>query len=342
MQINTPTDELSPILINMTNKLPPDPVAISPSTLLATITVGAPSHLVRVRGEVVRFTPFTNKGEKEITCIYGELADASGKVTFKLKPSPDLKGEGQHIEIIGAVKTSFSKYTTGFDLRIDGEMVAAYQVDKRPVTLLNDQRPEQPRISLHGFLQNNPIDSLFLITTEIGLKDFLSGAQPVHIERDIRYAIIKISSKTEVFNCLESIETKSDIAGLGIIRGGAATADLRLWDDAEVVQRVLATGLPYYSAVGHSDKLLLIDKYSMESFPVPFAFGQAVGETLGRIRHAVNQDEKNMSLQNLVHTHDVNAQKLKKVILRLSIMLTATTALLFLVIYYLYKHPVLK
>lgn len=47
----------------MTSKHSPDPVAISPSTLLATVTVGAPSHLVRVRGEVVRFTPFTSKGE---------------------------------------------------------------------------------------------------------------------------------------------------------------------------------------------------------------------------------------------------------------------------------------
>lgn len=326
----------------MTNKHPPDPVAISPSTLLATVTVGAPSHLVRVRGEVVRFTPFTNKGEKEITCIYGELADASGKVTFKLKPSPDLQGEGQHIEIIGAVKTSFSKYTTGFDLRVDGEMVAAYQVDKRPVTLLNDQRPEQPRISLHHFLQENPLNHLFLMTTETGLKDFLSGAQPERIEQNIRYKIIKVSTKADVFNCLESIERMTDIAGLGIMRGGGATTDLRLWDDAEVVQRFLATGLPYYSAVGHSDKLLLIDKYSMESFPVPFAFGQAVGEILRHSRSAENLSEKNASLQNLLVTHEVNSQKLKKWVWRLSSVWIVTTALLVLIIYYLYKHPVLK
>ena len=322
-------------------------VAVSPSTLIKAIAVSAPSHMVTVRGEVTRLTPFT-KGS-EIICIYGDLADADGQVSFKLKPSPNLKGEGQHIEIIGSVKTSISKNVSGFNVHIDGEMVLEYQVDKRPVTLLNGNSPEQPRTSLHSFLQNHPLNSLYLITTETGLKDFLSGAQDAHVGKNIRYEIVKVNSKADILNCLDTLKRKSGIAGLGIIRGGGATADLRLWDDAEIVQQFLATGLPYYSAVGHSDKLLLIDKYSMESFPVPLAFGHAVGEILRDIRGADDLSDKNASLQKLVDLHEVNfqkleinSQKLKKWIWRLSGAMLVSTALFFLIIYYLHKHPMLK
>jgi len=318
----------------------PDLIAISPSTLIRAITVSAPSHIVRVRGEVTRFTPYYAKGSNEIACIYGDLADAEGKVSFKLKPSPDLKGAGQHIEITGSVRTAFIKDISGYNVRVDGELVQEYQVDKRPIVLLNGNNPERPRISLHSYLLNNQINQLFLITTETGLKDFLSGAQPAHIEQDIRHAIVKVSSKVEIFSCLESLKERTDITGLGIIRGGMS--DLRLWDDAEVVQRFIDTGLPYYSAIGHSDKLLLIDKYSMESFPVPFAFGQAVGENLRRIQSSEALSDENASLQRRVDTHEVYSQKLKKWVWRLSGVLIASTALLFLIIYYLYKHPVLK
>lgn len=316
------------------NNSMPDCAAVSPSTLITAITINAPSHLMTVRGEIKRFSPYYDKGTKELIWIYGDLADGEVQVSFKLKPSPDLKGEGQHIEIIGSVNVSISKNVPGFTVRIDGEMVREYYVDKRPVTFLNDDSPEQPRISLDRFLQNNPINTLFLMTTETGLKDFLSGAQDANanIKGKVRYEIVKINSKANILKCLDTIKRQSDIAGLGIIRGGGAATDLRLWDDAEIVQRFLATGLPYYSAVGHSDKLLLIDKYSMESFPVPLAFGHAVGDTLHRIQEKKNLSEKNISLQQSVDAHKVNSQKLTQWIWRLSSVLFVSTALLFLII----------
>lgn len=322
----------------LTAKDSPLPIAIGPTTLIRSITVNGPGHLVTVRGEVTRLTPFYAKDSNEVICVYGDLADEESQVSFKLKPNPDLQGEGQHIEIIGTVKTSIAKYAAGFNLRIDGEMVRTYHVDKRPVALLNTGEAERPRVSLYRFLQKNPIESLFLITTETGLKDFLSGAQDAHIEQSVRYEIIKITSKTEILNCLDTVARESGVSALGIVRGGGATADLRLWDDARIIQRLLATGLPYYCAVGHSDKLLLIDKYSMESFPVPFAFGQAVGHILGQIRHMDGLSAANASLQKLVESHETTLRQLKKWIRRLSGALLVLAVLFCVILFSLYNR----
>ena len=67
------------------------------------------------------------------------------------------------------------------------------------------------------------------------------------------------------------------------MRGGGDNVMLRFWDDGLFVRALLDRGLHLFTAVGHSDRLLLADKYADESFPTPTAFGEVLGQSLAQI-----------------------------------------------------------
>jgi exodeoxyribonuclease VII large subunit len=55
---------------------------------------------------------------------------------------------------------------------------------------------------------------------------------------------------------------------------------MELWNDPEVVAALLDCDSPFYTAIGHSDQLLLADKFADAAFTTPSAFGHEVRNCL--------------------------------------------------------------
>ena len=68
------------------------------------------------------------------------------------------------------------------------------------------------------------------------------------------------------------------IAGIAFVRGGSDPLTLQIWNDQALLRAFLAQPLPFYTALGHSQELLLADKYSDESFTTPSDLGAQAGQ----------------------------------------------------------------
>lgn len=83
-------------------------------------------------------------------------------------------------------------------------------------------------------------------------------------------------------------------------RGGSNDASEDVWDDPAFVARLLNLGVPFYTAVGHSDGLHLADLYAEGAFATPTHAGQELlrvqeaGEREARSR----QEEQRLRARN--------------------------------------------
>lgn len=90
----------------------------------------------------------------------------------------------------------------------------------------------------------------------------------------------------------EYVPDVAEIKALAFVRGGSDGASLRMWNDPDLVGRILSKDLPFYTAVGHSDSILLADKYSDESFATPTAFGDSFANALADLADEQEKDAR--------------------------------------------------
>ena len=64
---------------------------------------------------------------------------------------------------------------------------------------------------------------------------------------------------------------------VAFVRGGSDSLSLQFWNDQALLRTFLDQPLPFYTALGHSQELLLADKYSDESFATPTDLGSQAG-----------------------------------------------------------------
>ena len=247
------------------------PFVDTPDTLLQAITVESPQHRLRVRGTVVDLTPFPRKDPR---WIYGRLRGTEATIGFRCAVDDAPAQEGSAVILEGRVQVKPSKFKAGLDVMLYGETVGSWQGRPRqPIPSIHLRR-ERPRVPLHTLLEKHHPTEILLIATARGFQDFTSTNLPVG-PHQWRWLEANFGDRTRLLHALRAA-SESVPAGVAILRGGSADSSMELWNDPEVVEALLDWDLPFYTAIGHSDQLLLADKFADAAFTTPSALGHEV------------------------------------------------------------------
>jgi exodeoxyribonuclease VII large subunit len=253
--------------------------AFFPDDILQSISLSFPKEVVFVRGRVDGIRPWPSKESPQ--WIYGDLAGQNAALSFRCPPDTAPEREGEYVVMSGLLTVKPSQHTRGLDVQLRGDVVGNWTpAPPKPFVYL--ERPEG-RQSLHTFLRNQGLGSLLVLASATGEKDYLTAAakhrdSPVWIRASGNFG-----DPQKLLASLDEALARMPVKAVAFVRGGGDPSGLRFWDDGAFIERLLAKNIPFYTAIGHSDRLLLADKYADESFATPTAFGDALGQTVSRL-----------------------------------------------------------
>lgn len=264
------------------SKTSQDPVALFPDVILETVTLAHPKEILLVKGRVERLSkPWPSDVPK---WIFGNLVGQEASIGFRcpIDTSPTLVGE--YVVLSGLLKSRKSKVHDGLELILEGELYGSWtpaETHTQPLIALNR---EYGRLSLSAFVRQHGLSSLLVLSTSTAESDLLTATSKYGVTTGWISASGNYSDKKKLLSDLNHALDIHDVKGVVFVRGGSDPATLRFWDDPSFVQELLALNIPFYTAIGHSDRLLLADKYSDEAFPTPTAFGEALGASVSTIQ----------------------------------------------------------
>ncbi len=133
---------------------------------------------------------------------------------------------------------------------------------------------------LRHLIAQHGLESLCLIGSETGLGDARAALLRHVADAPWREMPCKIADPEAIRAQLEQACRSEAILGIAFVRGGSDPLTLQIWNDQALLRTLLDAPLPFYTALGHSQELLLADKYSDESFATPTDLGAQAGQIL--------------------------------------------------------------
>ena len=241
--------------------------------------------LVYIQGVVGKVKPYNH-------LVYFDLKGGSNTVSVKC-PLDLRPQEGDNIIVEGLPMLRPSRFNTGLDVIIEGKPVGNIEPPKinvdKPIVSLH----KNSFIRLHDYISQYGIDDICIAGTETAIRDVLS--QINHETReDIKTKIIRVSEKETMLSDLYKAVT--DCNAFAIVRGGD-DASLELWNDPEVIGKLLALECPFYVALGHTHFVALTTQYADESFHTPSDFGSAINEVVQWLIYENNLNNEVESLK---------------------------------------------
>lgn len=249
-----------------------------PDAVLESITLSFPKEQIVVKGTVQRLTPYPAENPK---WVYGDLFGMERTLNFRCPIGHAPTSEGEHVVLCGFLVISKSKRYQGLDVLLYGEKTGIWTPQPQLSTYSKLERTSG-RMYLNRFLHRHGSSSLLIMSSQTGESDYMTAVRKYAVSQHWRKAQINFSDNYTILAGLEAAlnEHQEEVKGLVFVRGGGDSSGLRPWDDKELVLAILSKGLPYYTAIGHSDKIMLADQWSDESFTTPTAFGDALGQIL--------------------------------------------------------------
>jgi len=301
--------------------------SLSPTTLLNMLRIETPKFAIKIRGEVLAIRPWPNK-ENPIY-LYGDIGDAHSCIEFKIRPTNKLQLCGQHIEILGALHTSQNYKHDGIKISIEGEMINEYKVEILPPNLLVHDI-DRTQLSLKQFLNQYNFKELCVLSTRHGFSDLISKTNQVVHYGDVVFSVCNFDTVENIIRGIKEAATNQNIKGIAIIHDGINCWDNRKWDNSEVVLTLLDTGLHIYTALCETEKLLLADKHSDQTFLTPNIFAQQLANIVVENRQANSVLTKAQDIEVKFNNILASKFKLRRIITLLLVSnITLLTVLLF-------------
>lgn len=245
---------------------------LSPNTLLSGIQVTRPNGPVTVEGRVQGVRPWTAGGFAYLT-LTGDSASIAARVPLAKAPAV-----GETIRITGVVTVAPQKLREGLQITVIGDIDGRVRPNRIAERI---ELRKARRVALETLLRQSSSAALIVIGTERAYGD-LSGSlteAPVFVR----------AATTDAAELLQAAQASIRTGTRGVIftRGGSSDATEDLWDDPRFVAQLLALDVPFYTAIGHSDRLHLADMYADQAFATP----TQAGEEIRRIEERVASDE---------------------------------------------------
>ena len=274
------------------NPIEVDPVAITPDDLLAQLRIELPRERISIKGTVAQLIPYSRNGEPALW-VYGLLRGVEGTIRFRCPATNTPTQEGEAIVLTGTIKVEASRFHNGLDVTLHGEPSGYWSPGVNQSENIVRLIKKNTRMSLSTFLKNHSLESLCILASKRGSSDLLAAVQKYDSTHRPALHLCRFNTKQALLSDIKTALSKSSYQGIAFVRGGSDDATLHQWNDAALLSEILELGLPFYTAIGHSDVLLLADKYSDESFTTPTALGDSLGQVITLI-HKEKQQQQNL------------------------------------------------
>ena len=251
----------------------PGHVPLIVEALLNQIRIERPTGQVLVKGRVERLSAWPKGNPRH---LFGELVGSDRSIEFRCPVGQGPKAVGDHVVLSGTLTIRPSPIHQGFAVQLVGEVVGSWAPEKRAAAPVILER-RRGRLPLKHLIAQHGLESLCLIGSETGLGDARAALLRHCAEAAWREVVCKIADAEAVRACFAQACRDHAIAGIAFVRGGSDPLTLQIWNDQALLRAFLAQPLPFYTALGHSQELLLADKYSDESFATPSDLGAQAG-----------------------------------------------------------------
>jgi exodeoxyribonuclease VII large subunit len=158
-----------------------------------------------------------------------------------------------------------------------------------PAVILERRRG---RLPLRQLIAQHGLGSLCLIGSETGLGDARTALLRHSAEASWREAVCKVADAEAIRERFTQVCRDHAVAGIAFVRGGSDPLTLQIWNDGALLRTFLAQPLPFYTALGHSQELLLADKYADESFATPTDLGAQAGRITAELAAEGERNER--------------------------------------------------
>jgi len=179
----------------------------------------------------------------------------------------------------------------GFAVQLVGEVVGSWAPEKRATAPVILER-RRGRLPLKHLIAQHGLESLCLIGSETGLGDARAALLRHRADAPWREVVCKIADAEAVRACFAQACRDHAIAGIAFVRGGSDPLTLQIWNDQALLRAFLEQPLPLYTALGHSQELLMADKYSDESFSTPTDLGAQAGRISAELAAETARDQR--------------------------------------------------
>lgn len=271
--------------------------ALSPADLISATQIIPPSGIIKVRGRVTRLTHHKPSGY-----VYGDLASLNDecRISFRCPKDAAPSSQNQLAVIEGGVKLKPAYQAPGFNLEITGSCTGSFQLPEVETVVIPERTAKLP---LQDLLVNKP--HYALVGSQKGIRDAVqAGATPKWESEQSQ------SNPSAILEKARALKQEGADA-IFFVRGGADPT-LELWNSPEFVKELVELGIPFYTALGHSDFVSLADQCADYSYRTPDHLGQAISQSNKLITEAENhlktintlrQSETDMSseIENITH-----------------------------------------
>lgn len=272
--------------------------ALTPDALTALLKIQAPAGPVTLKGIATQVQAFPKDGPPK--AYYGRLALGGASVRFHVDPeSPPAVGEHCLIHGVLTIKATDpvggdkKEWRATHELMLRGSVVGRWQpmpaASARNGAALALRR-ESGRLPLSAWVEENDLQSLLIIASDEGKPDLWQGLGARRQGLPLRFASGRFGDAPSFLECLDRIDW-SGVEGVAIVRGGGGGLD-EVGNAPEVVQAFLDRGVTFYSAVGHTNSVCLLDKFADQAFAVPHAFGTALAEALNDLEANRHREDR--------------------------------------------------
>lgn len=262
---------------------------LTPDNLLAQLRIESPREVVTVKGIVERLTPYS-RDKENAKWVYGVLRGIDATMSFRCPASNTPTQEGEAVVLTGNLVVRPNRHQEGLDVVLYGEPTGTWTPAFNQTANIVRLEKKQTRLSLNTFLRNHGLDSLRILATTRGTSDLLAAASKHDIDLNRIVRKCRFDKKELLLDTLRETANDTAVKGVAFVRGGSEDATLRMWNDAAFLAEIIDTGLPFYTAIGHSDILLLADKYCDESFTTPTAIGDGLAQAMLQLEKETRQE----------------------------------------------------
>jgi exodeoxyribonuclease VII large subunit len=271
----------------------PGQVPLIVEALLNQIRIERPTGQVLVKGRVERLTAWPKSEPRH---LFGELIGSDRSIEFRCPIAQGPKAVGEHVVLSGTLTIRPSPIHQGFSVQLVGEVVGTWVPEHRAAAPVLLER-RRGRVALKQLIAQHGLDSLCLIGSETGLGDARAALLRHRADAPWREVLCKIADGEAVRDRFVQACRDHAIAGIAFVRGGSDPLTLQIWNDQALLRTFLEQPLPFYTALGHSQELLLADKYSDESFATPSDLGAQAGQI--SVEHATRIADQQRQEQEL-------------------------------------------
>jgi len=273
----------------------PHPPPLIVEALLNQIRIERPTGQILVKGRVERLTAWPKGNPRH---VFGDLVGSERSIEFRCPIGQAPTAVGEHVVLSGTITIKTSAVHQGFAVQLVGEVVGSWEQEKpaAPPVVLDRRRG---RVPLRHMIAQHRLGGLCLIGSETGLGDARTALLRQLPEAPWRELPCKIADPAAIREMFERCCRDDTIGGIALVRGGSDPLTLQIWNDPALLKDLLDQPVPFYTALGHSQELLLADKYSDESFATPTDLGAQAGQITHELDTQQQLDQELSQLRDL-------------------------------------------